>query len=236
MVEMGQILLEVNLDSPLNNTKKIMLWWPGSATVQVESISSTFDDSGIDYDDLAGSDNIRTYCDIDPSPSLLPSGVSVETIAKLTHDKLLHNAEFVRQVHLVALLQELLEFRSKTTLNETVLWTLAHCKTDPDVNLSAGNKSRPSMQRAIHHKDSSLISEEDWKAMHQSAILIPCTHIETLNITPYHKYLSEQVKKGAAKKLGKSTPKKPMERMVRGSSRTRVSCPSHVSLCRVLEG
>ncbi|KAH9079143.1 hypothetical protein EDB83DRAFT_2513682 [Lactarius deliciosus] len=211
------------------------------------SSASTFDNPGIDYDNLAGSDNIGTYRDIDPSPSLLPSGVSVETIAKLTHDKLLHNAEFVRQVHLVTSLQELLEFQSKTTLNvvgslrldcstrrvkgdssnlpllhprpmnrparypETVLWTLAHCKTDPDVNLSAGNKSRPSMQRAIHHKDSSLISKEDWKAMRQSAILISCTHIEMLDITPYHKYLLEQVKKGAAKKLGKSTPKKPME-------------------------
>ncbi|KAH9065050.1 hypothetical protein EDB83DRAFT_2519630 [Lactarius deliciosus] len=67
------------------------------------------------------------------------------------------------------------------------------------------------MQRTIHHKDSSLISEEDWKAMHQSAVLISRTCIETLDITPYHKYLSEQVEKGAAKKSGKSTSKKPME-------------------------
>ncbi|KAH9063696.1 hypothetical protein EDB83DRAFT_2601210 [Lactarius deliciosus] len=214
------------------------------------SSASTFDNPGIDYNELAGSDDVRTYRDIDPSPSLLPSGVSVETIAKLTHDKLLHNAEFVRQVHLVASLQELLEFQSKTTPNasiisslpppdcstrrvkgdssdlpllhpqpmdcpacypQTVLWTLAHCKMDPDVNSSAGNKSQPSMQHAICHKDSSLISKEDWKAMHQSAILISHTHIETLDITPYHKYLLEQVKKGTAKKLGKSTSKKPME-------------------------
>ncbi|KAH9065049.1 hypothetical protein EDB83DRAFT_2315128 [Lactarius deliciosus] len=117
MVEMGQILLEVNLDSPLNNAKKITLWWPGSATTRVELISSMFDNPGIDYNKLAGSDDIRTYCDIDPSPSLLPLGVSVETIAKLMHDELLHNAEFVRQVHLVASLQELLKFQSKTTLN-----------------------------------------------------------------------------------------------------------------------
>ncbi|KAH9163869.1 hypothetical protein EDB89DRAFT_2078435 [Lactarius sanguifluus] len=214
------------------------------------SLASMFDDPGIDYDELAGSDDIRTYCDIDPSPSLLPLGVSVETIAKLTHDELLHNAEFVRQVHLVASLQELLEFQSKTMPNasvvsslhppdcstrqvkgdssdlplphprpmdrparypEMVLWTLAHCKTDPDINSSAGNKSQPSMQRAIRHEDGSLISEEDWKAMHQLAVLISRTHIETLNITPYHKYLSEQVKKGAAKKSGKSISKKPME-------------------------
>ncbi|KAH9074892.1 hypothetical protein EDB83DRAFT_2515746 [Lactarius deliciosus] len=67
------------------------------------------------------------------------------------------------------------------------------------------------MQRTIHHKDGSLISEEDWKAMRQSAVLISCTRIETLDITPYHKYLSEKVKKGTAKKSGKSTPKKPME-------------------------
>ncbi|KAH9164767.1 hypothetical protein EDB89DRAFT_1911915 [Lactarius sanguifluus] len=94
---------------------------------------------------------------------------------------------------------------------ETVLWTLTHCKKDPDVNSSAGNKSRPPMQCAICHEDGSLISEEDWKAMHQSAVLISRTHIETLDITPYHKYLSEQVEKGTTKKLGKSISKKPME-------------------------
>ena len=80
-------------------------------------LASTFDKPGIDYDELAGSDDIGTY-PIDPSPSpLLPSGVSVETVARLMHDELLHNAEFTKQVRLVAALQELLKFRSKTTPN-----------------------------------------------------------------------------------------------------------------------
>ncbi|KAH9022747.1 hypothetical protein EDB83DRAFT_2320265 [Lactarius deliciosus] len=210
VVEMGQILLEVNLDSPLNNAKKIMLWWPGSATMQVELISSTFDDPGIDYNELAGLDNVRTYHDIDPSPSLLPSGTML-------------NASVVSSLHLDCSTQWVKGDSSDLPLPhprpmnrpacypETVLWTLTHCKMDPNINSSAGNKSQPSMQRAIRHEDGSLISEEDWKAMHQLAILISRTRIEMLDITPYHKYLLEQVEKGATKKSGKSTSKKPME-------------------------
>jgi len=80
------------------------------------SSASTFDEPVIDYEELAGSDDAGTYA-IDPSPSLLPSGISIEAVARLTHDELLHNAEFAKQVRLVAALQELLEFRSKTTLS-----------------------------------------------------------------------------------------------------------------------
>ncbi|KAH9172292.1 hypothetical protein EDB89DRAFT_2069957 [Lactarius sanguifluus] len=211
------------------------------------SLASTFNEPGIDYDELAGSDDIGTY-PIDPSPSpLLPSGVSIETVARLTHDELLHNAEFMKQVRLVAALQELLEFRSKTTPNvvsplrpdcstrqvrvnsgdlplphprptirpahypEKVLWTLADCKVDAEVNSSAGNKSRPPMLRAIHREDGTLVSNDDWKAMRQSAVLIARTHIQPLDVTPYYKYFTEQVEKSNAKGAKKSGKKKPGE-------------------------
>ncbi|KAH9159214.1 hypothetical protein EDB89DRAFT_2084379 [Lactarius sanguifluus] len=213
------------------------------------SSASTFNEPGIDYNELAGSDDIRTY-PIDPSPSpLLPSGVSVETVARLTHDELLHNAEFMKQVRLVTALQELLEFRSKTTPNasvvsplhpdcstrqvrvnsgdlplphprptirpahypEKVLWTLADCKVDAEVNSSAGNKSQPPMLHTICRKDGTLVSDDDWKAMRQSAVLIARTHIQPLDVTPYYKYFTEQVEKSNAKGAKKSGKKKPGE-------------------------
>ncbi|KAH9024324.1 hypothetical protein EDB85DRAFT_2150570 [Lactarius pseudohatsudake] len=201
------------------------------------SSASTFDEPVIDYDELAGSDDIGTY-PIDPSPSsLLPSGVSIETVARLTHDELLHNTEFAKQVRLVAALQELLEFRSKTTPNvvgplrpdcstrqvransgdlplphprptirpahypEKVLWTLADCKVDA---------SRPPMLRAIRREDGTLVSDDDWKAMRQSAVLIVRTRIQPLDVTPYYKYFTEQVEKSNAKGAKKSG-KKPGE-------------------------
>ncbi|KAH9007677.1 hypothetical protein EDB85DRAFT_2165335 [Lactarius pseudohatsudake] len=212
------------------------------------SSASTFDEPVIDYDELAGSDDIGTY-PIDPSPSsLLPSGVSVETVARLMHDELLHNAEFAKQVRLVAVLQELLEFHSKTTPNasvvsplrpdcstrqvrvnsgdlplphprpticpahypEKVLWTLADCKVDTEVNASPSNLSRPPMLRAIHREDGTLVNDDDWKAMRQSAVLIVRTCILPLDVTPYYKYFTEQVEKSNAKGAKKSG-KKPGE-------------------------
>ncbi|KAH9011384.1 hypothetical protein EDB85DRAFT_2159982 [Lactarius pseudohatsudake] len=200
------------------------------------SSASTFDKPVIDYDELAGSDDIRTY-PIDPSPSsLLPLGVSVETVARLTHDKLLHNAEFTKQVHLVTALQELLKFRSKTTPNasvvrvnsgdlplphprpmirpahypEKVLWTLADCKVNAEVNSSPGNLSRPPMLRAIRCEDGTLVNDDDWKAMRQSAVLIVHTRILPLDVTPYYKYFTEQVEKSNTKGAKKSR-KKPGE-------------------------
>ncbi|KAH9001528.1 hypothetical protein EDB92DRAFT_1812297 [Lactarius akahatsu] len=153
------------------------------------SSASTFDKPGIDYNELAGSDDIGTY-PIDPSPSsLLPLGVSIETVTRLTHDELLHNAEFAKQVHLVATLQELLKFCSKTMPNEKVLWTLTDCKVDTKVNSSTGNKSQPPMLCAIHHEDGTI----------------------PLNVTPYYKYLTEQVEKSNAKGAKKSGKKKPGE-------------------------
>jgi hypothetical protein len=51
-----------------------------------------------------------------PASSLLslPSGLPIETIARLTHDELRHNAEFMKYVGMVDSLQELLSFRQTT--------------------------------------------------------------------------------------------------------------------------
>ncbi|KAH9014933.1 hypothetical protein EDB84DRAFT_1567932 [Lactarius hengduanensis] len=193
------------------------------------SSASTFDEPVIDYDELAGLDDIGTY-PIDPSPSsLLPSGISVETVARLTHDNFFTTLSSQSKSIWLPRCKKLLEFRSKTTLNvvgplrpdcstrqvransgdlplphprptirpahypEKVLWTLADCKVDAEVNSSAGN------------------NDDDWKAMRQSAILIVRTCIQPLNVTPYYKYFTEQVKKSNAKGAKKSGKKKPRE-------------------------
>src|SRR6266404_4347691 len=53
-----------------------------------------------------------------PPPSNLssPSGVPLSTIALLTHDELRQNAEFMKYVNMVTMLQELLKFRQGSTL------------------------------------------------------------------------------------------------------------------------
>ncbi len=45
-----------------------------------------------------------------------PSGVPLSTIALLTHDELRQNAEFMKYVNMVTMLQELLKFRQGSTL------------------------------------------------------------------------------------------------------------------------
>ena len=52
-----------------------------------------------------------------PSPSLMssPSGLAVDTIARLTHDELCLNPEFMKYVRMVDALQELLGLREKTS-------------------------------------------------------------------------------------------------------------------------
>ncbi|KAH8990955.1 hypothetical protein EDB83DRAFT_2535066 [Lactarius deliciosus] len=67
------------------------------------------------------------------------------------------------------------------------------------------------MLRTIRHEDSTLVSDNNWKAMHQSAFLIVRTRIQLLNVTPYYKYFTEQVEKSNAKGAKKSGKKKPRE-------------------------
>ncbi|KAH9051619.1 hypothetical protein EDB83DRAFT_2202895, partial [Lactarius deliciosus] len=53
----------------------------------------------------------------------------------------------------------------------SVVWTQDDCKTDPDVGCLASNQSRPPMQRAVRHEDGVIISELEWKDIHQSAAI-----------------------------------------------------------------
>jgi hypothetical protein len=50
----------------------------------------------------------------------LPSGLSIDTIARLTHDELRHNAEFMKYVRMVDSLHELLNFRSSGSTCESL--------------------------------------------------------------------------------------------------------------------
>jgi hypothetical protein len=52
---------------------------------------------------------------------------------------------------------------------EEVLWSLEDCKADPNVNVSATNTSRPSMEKAIRHSDGTMITSSEWNAIKVSA-------------------------------------------------------------------
>ncbi|KAI0945091.1 hypothetical protein AcV7_001721 [Taiwanofungus camphoratus] len=52
-----------------------------------------------------------------------------------------------------------------------ILWTLQDCKNDEDVAITKVNPSRPSIQRAIHNKDGTMITEEDYRMILATARL-----------------------------------------------------------------
>jgi hypothetical protein len=56
-----------------------------------------------------------------PSSISSPSGLAVDTIARLTHDELCHNAEFMKYVRMVDALQELLSLQEKASNGEFCL-------------------------------------------------------------------------------------------------------------------
>ncbi|KAH9011606.1 hypothetical protein EDB85DRAFT_2159789 [Lactarius pseudohatsudake] len=172
----------------------------------------------IDYNELAGSADIGTY-PIDPSPSsLLPSGVSVETVARLMHDELLHNAEFAKQVCLVAALQELLKFCSKTTPN-VVSPLRPDCSTQ-QVRVNSGDLPLPHPQptiRPAHYpekvqrtladcKVNAEVNSSPGNLSRPPMLCAICCDDSTLplNVTPYYKYFTEQVEKSNAKGAKKS--------------------------------
>ena len=55
---------------------------------------------------------------------------------------------------------------------EEVLWSLEDCKSDPNVNVSSTNASRPSMEKAIHHGDGTMITSSEWSAIKVSACAV----------------------------------------------------------------
>ena len=54
-----------------------------------------------------------------PSSSLIssPSGLGIDTIVQLTHDELHLNPEFMKYIHMVDALQELLGLQEKTSMH-----------------------------------------------------------------------------------------------------------------------
>ena len=52
---------------------------------------------------------------------------------------------------------------------EEVLWSLEDCKSDPNVNVSSTNASRPSMEKAIRHSNGTMITSSEWGTIKTSA-------------------------------------------------------------------
>ncbi|KAF8224716.1 hypothetical protein L208DRAFT_1090250, partial [Tricholoma matsutake] len=53
-----------------------------------------------------------------------------------------------------------------------VLWTLDDCRDDPNVGVTEANEARPSIYKAIRHKDGRMISAAEWEAIKLAARLI----------------------------------------------------------------
>jgi len=52
---------------------------------------------------------------------------------------------------------------------EEVLWSLEDCKSDPNINVSSTNASRPSMEKALRHANATMITSSEWSAIKVSA-------------------------------------------------------------------
>ena len=63
-----------------------------------------------------------------PSSSLIssPSGLAVDMIVWLTHDELHLNPEFMKHIHMVDALQELLGLQEKTSMHAFFFFTFWH--------------------------------------------------------------------------------------------------------------
>jgi hypothetical protein len=62
-----------------------------------------------------------------------------------------------------------------------VLWTLTDCQSDQDVGVLCSNWSHPPMRLSVCTKDSSMITDAEWKSICKAAALITCTCLECLD-------------------------------------------------------
>jgi hypothetical protein len=53
-----------------------------------------------------------------------------------------------------------------------VLWSLEDCRTDRNSGVTESNKSRPPMDRVIHHEDGSQITSQEWNTIKASARML----------------------------------------------------------------
>lgn len=64
---------------------------------------------------------------------------------------------------------------------ELVLWTFADSKSNPSVGMSPGNESRPPMACGIQHENRELISDDEWKTIHQLMITTMHSRLDSIN-------------------------------------------------------
>ena len=62
-----------------------------------------------------------------------------------------------------------------------ILWTWDDCKNNSFVGMTASNVSHSPMWCAICHENGNVITDAEWKAICQSAMLIACTHLFPLS-------------------------------------------------------
>ncbi|KAN0135776.1 hypothetical protein V8E53_006416 [Lactarius tabidus] len=116
-----------------------------------------------------------------PSSISSPSGLAVDTIAQLTHNELCHNEEFMKHIHMVDALQELLGLQEKTSN------TSGTAGSSTAVSLGALKSHslpsfRPNKGETHLYPHPTPISEEEWKMIHQAATIVVHTILGLLDL------------------------------------------------------
>ncbi|KAH9159179.1 hypothetical protein EDB89DRAFT_2084467 [Lactarius sanguifluus] len=62
----------------------------------------------------------------------------------------------------------------------SVVWTTQDCKTDPHVGGSVSNSSQPPMHHTVQYENGKMISEPEWKLIHQSAFTVTRSNLVPL--------------------------------------------------------
>ncbi|KAH9160582.1 hypothetical protein EDB89DRAFT_1914639 [Lactarius sanguifluus] len=62
----------------------------------------------------------------------------------------------------------------------SVIWTTQDCKTDPHVGGSVSNSSQPPMHHTVQYENGKMISELEWKLIHQSAFTVTHSNLVPL--------------------------------------------------------
>jgi len=63
---------------------------------------------------------------------------------------------------------------------QEILWLFKDCETDPNVNMSTSNRSRPPLAACIRHEDGTLITSAEYDAIKASGHNIISNHLANL--------------------------------------------------------
>lgn len=63
-----------------------------------------------------------------------------------------------------------------------VLWTAEDCQADRDVKVSASNRSRPPMDKAVRTADGRMVTKGEWRAIKATARMIITTELTKLPV------------------------------------------------------